>query len=114
MEDVRSVIHPELARRLTSESEPRSTALFDALRSHLADALRAEGWGLAAAKRLHGHSREFVKLVHFGSNEPVRITKPTLVRAHLFELLHDGSTWLITDIDGPDPALSEVDPSSLT
>jgi predicted nucleic acid-binding protein len=113
VEDVRNVIDPELARRLTSESEPGSTAIFGALRTQLADALSAEGWGLAAAKRLHGPSREFVKLVHLGSKEPVLITKPTLVRAHLFELLHDGSTWLISDIDGPDPALSEVDPSSL-
>jgi hypothetical protein len=112
MEEAQSVIHPELARRLTSEPEPAPSAIFAALRTRLADALTAEGWGLAAAKRLHGPSREFVKLVHLGSNEPVLITKPTLVRAHLFELLHEGSTWLITDIDGPDPALSEVDPSS--
>lgn len=110
--EVRSVIHPELARRLTSEPEPRSRAIFNALRTQLADALMAGGWGLAAAKRLHGPSREFVKLVHLGTNEPVLITKPTLVRAHLFELLHDGSTWLITDIDGPDLPLSELDPSS--
>jgi hypothetical protein len=64
----------ELATRLTPEPEP---GINRDIRCSLADALSAEGWRIAAAKRLHGPSREFVKLVHLGTNEPVLITKTT-------------------------------------
>lgn len=112
-DEVRKAIHPELARRLTAKSNPKPAAVFKALRRQLADALTDEGWGVATGKRLLGPSTEIVKLVRLPGNEPIRITKPTVVHGHLVQLVHDGSAWLITDINFPDPALAGVDPASL-
>jgi hypothetical protein len=43
------------------------------------------------------------------ADEPVLITKPQLVQAHLFHMQHHEDRWTLVGLDSPDPAFSDAE-----
>jgi len=105
--DLAEMVDPTLAEELTGSSSPTPEQLCAVMRSRLHDVLTTEGWGFGSARRLQSPDVELIKLVRTGSNDPVLVTSPRLLPAHLFFLALVGPTWVLTGLDSPDPALDQ-------
>jgi PIN domain len=102
-DDLLNRIDRSLAVELTQETNPTATQMHVALRQRLAEVVREPSeWGYVTRKRLHGPDSEVVKVVR-RDQVPGIIWKPMLVRAHVFLMHHDGSTWQLQRIDDPEP-----------
>lgn len=95
-----------LAERITGVSNPTPNELCATLQRVLEDVSTSEGWGFATAKRVHGPDTELVKLIRAG-HDPLVVFGPQEADGHLFHLRLQGDDWVLADLDGPDPAITD-------
>lgn len=100
---IQALIDTDLAKRLTGLEDPPADALLGVLRKVLHDVWATEGWGWATAARLQAPNTELVKLVRAG-DRPQVVFEPHRADGHLFMLQMRAHTWVLVDLDGPDPA----------
>lgn len=82
---------------------------LNADRDCLHDVLTTDGWGFGSARRALEPGVELIKLVRTGSNDPILITEPRIMQAHLFQLALRGASWVLIGLDAPDPALDQTE-----
>ena len=95
-----------LRERLAPGAADSADAVSSALAELLDDALQGDGWGFATAWRPQAPDVELVKLVQ-GGEQPMIASTPQLVRGHLFFMRRTASHWVVTELDGADPGLTE-------
>lgn len=91
---------------LLPPDEQETEALMELMKVLLRDVVGTEGWGFATAWRPQSPDIELVKLVQGG--ETARIAhSPELVEGHLFFMRRAGTSWVLLELDGPDPGLAD-------
>lgn len=104
------LIDPTFAVQLVDRQAPSIEDVHEVLHEALRDLFSTEGWGVATARRPHAPDVELVKLVRMRDeplDQPLIVSKPTLVQAHLFSMRLTRDQWVLVGLDGPDPAFEE-------